>query len=287
MTTAGPADGTTAVLVELADATFAYGAGAPALEHVTISVAPGDALALIGPNGAGKSTLLAGLLGLVPVVSGRAAVLGGSARAATGRVGYMPQTDEIDPDFPVTLRQVVMMGRYHRLGAFRLPGRRDREAVAAAIERVGLTPHAGGRFGALSGGQQQRGILARALVAAPRLLLLDEPFNGLDRTSRERLVGTLRELRADGVGIVVSTHDLELARDVCSHVLLVDRCQIAAGPIDATLTPENLRRTFEHASADGEAHGHHHLAHGHDHDTGFRGVDEPPHVHVAIEGHHP
>lgn len=272
--TGTPSPTTGTPLVELHDATFAYDPRTPALERVTVDIAPGRALALIGPNGAGKSTFLKGLLGLVPVVSGSARVLSGTRRAANGDIGYMPQTDEIDPDFPVSLRQVVMMGRFRALGPLRWPGRADRAAVERVLERVGLAAHAGDRFGALSGGQQQRGMLARALVSDPKLLLLDEPFNGLDRTSRDRLLATLRELRAEGVGVVVSTHDFELAREACTDVLLVNRCQIAAGPVADILTAENLRRVFAHASADDEAHSHFHHAHGHYHETGFRGTDD-------------
>ena len=276
-------------LVTLDGAGFAYDGRTPALSGVTATVRPGDAHALIGPNAAGKSTLIKGLLGLVPVVEGRVDVLGTPIRRAARQIGYMPQTDEIDPEFPVTLRQVVMMGRYRALGPFRMPGRADRDAVEAAIERVGLTEHAGDHFGSLSGGQQQRGILARALVSGPRLLLLDEPFNGLDRRNREAVLDLMRELRAEGVGILVSTHDFEIATEACSHVLLLNRCQIAAGPVESTLTSDMLDATFGHATADDEAHGHYHAGHGHYHDTGFRGTRDhhgtaESHVRAAASG---
>ncbi|SJM67586.1 metal ABC transporter ATP-binding protein [Gulosibacter sp. 10] len=242
--------GQPAVLAELRDVTLSYDGRTPAATGLDLAVREGEALALVGPNASGKSTTLKSLLGLVRPIAGAERVLGGSPRRAAREIGYMPQTDEIDPEFPVSLRQVVMMGRYRRLGPLRWPGRADREAVDAALERVDLADRAHRRFGDLSGGQQQRGLLARALVTQPRMLLLDEPFNGLDTTSRQALMRTLRELREEGVGIVVSTHDLELAHQVCSHVLLINRRQIAFGPIHETLTPEHVAETF------GESAGH-------------------------------
>lgn len=269
-------------LAVLDDATFAYDGRTPALEHVTTSIRPGEAHALIGPNGSGKSTMLKGMLGLVPLVAGRMDVLGIEPRRAARQIGYMPQTDEIDPEFPVTLHQVVMMGRYRSMGFFGFARRADRQAVDAAIERVGLSEHAKAHFGSLSGGQQQRGMLARALVARPRLVLLDEPFNGLDRRNRAVVLGLMREMRDDGVGFVVSTHDFEIATEACSHVLLLNRGQIAAGTVAETLTSDLLDATFGDATADDEAHAHFHEGHGHYHDTGFRGTRDQ---HGAAEAH--
>ncbi|MGO2113081.1 MAG: metal ABC transporter ATP-binding protein [Pseudoclavibacter sp.] len=267
---------TPAPLVAFDDASFAYDRRTPALEHVTARIRPGEAHALIGPNGAGKSTLLKAVLGLVPTISGGIDVLGMDPHRAAQRIGYMPQTDELDPEFPVTLRQVVMMGRFRSIGPFRFPRRADREAVGAAIERLGLTEHANVHFGSLSGGQQQRGVLARALVSNPSLVLLDEPFNGLDRHNRAVVLDLMRELRESGVGLIVSTHDFEIATAACSHALMLNRCQIAAGPVETTMTHDVLERTFGHATADDEAHGHFNEGHKHYHDTGFRGLSAPP-----------
>ena len=249
-------------LVSLESVTLSYDGRTPASSGLTFTVEPGDALALIGPNGAGKSTILKGLLGLVHVLEGRIEVLGTTPRRATAHIGYMPQHDEIDPEFPVTLRQVVMMGRYRQLGPLRWPGARDREAVDAALRRVGLTDQAGLRFGDLSGGQQQRGLLARALVSDPDLLLLDEPFNGLDTQNRLALMATLRRLREHGHGIVVSTHDLELATQVCSHALLMNHHMVAFGPIDEVITPEYVTEAFGEGDHHLDTH-HDHLAHPH------------------------
>lgn len=257
-----PGASASGALVSLDSATLSYDGRTPAATGLTFEVDPGDALALIGPNGAGKSTILKGLLGLVHVIEGRLEVLGTTPRRASMHVGYMPQHDEIDPEFPVTLRQVVMMGRYRQLGPVRWPGAADRAAVDAVLERVGLADRARTRFGDLSGGQQQRGLLARALVSDPDLLLLDEPFNGLDTTNRLALMATLRELRAHGHGIVVCTHDLELATQVCSHALLMNHHMVAFGTVDEVLTPEHVTEAFGEDEHHLDTH-HDHLAHPH------------------------
>lgn len=249
-TSARGANDTTSPIVVARDAAFSYGGNRVALDGIDLAIGAGDALALVGPNGSGKSTFIKALLGLVKTVRGDLRVLDQPPRQAAGHVGYLPQHDEIDLEFPVSLRQVVMMGRFRHLGPFKWPGRRDREAVRHALERVGLESHADEHFGALSGGQRQRGLLARALVDQPALLLLDEPFNGLDTTSRKALMATLRTLRAEGVAIVVSTHDLELAHQVCSHILLVNNTQVAFGRVHDTLTPEHVSTAF------GESHDH-------------------------------
>lgn len=231
------------VVVSARDASFRYGSDAPVLSGIDLDVAPGEALAVIGPNGAGKSTFILGLLGLTTLDAGTLHVLGTDPAAARTSVGFVPQTAGLDPDFPVTLEQVVMMGRYRKLG-LRWPGGTDRDAVRTALRRVGLEAQRRTRFGRLSGGQQQRGLLARALVSDPRLLVLDEPFNGLDQTNRDTLLQIVRELKADGVAFVISTHDLDLARAVCDTVLLVNGTQIAVGPRDDVLTLENLELVF-------------------------------------------
>ncbi|HYI31929.1 MAG TPA: metal ABC transporter ATP-binding protein [Glaciibacter sp.] len=234
------------------DASFSYGTK-PALENLNFSVRPGQAVAVIGPNGSGKSTVLKGVLGLVTRVRGTVEVLGEST-APAGAIGYVPQADEVDPHFPVTLQQVVMMGRYRSMGWMRLPGRRDREAVRNALETVGLAHLARTRFGQLSGGQQQRGLLARALASGPKLLLLDEPFNGLDQKNRDALVATLERLKADGVAVLVSTHDLELAHSACDGVLLLNGAQIAFGTRDTVLTLENVQNAFGEVGVEMDEH---------------------------------
>ena len=216
----------------------------PVLTDVDLELRPGQRLALVGPNGAGKSTLIKSVLGLVPILAGQAAVLGADPAAARGRAGYVPQTDTLDADFPVSVRQVVMMGRYRRIGWWRPARAADRRAVAEALDRVGLADRAGHRFGTLSGGQRQRVLLARAIAAEPRLLLLDEPFNGVDAVSQEAIVAVLRQLSAEGAALVLSTHDLGVARELADLVCLVNGRQWAVGPPDGTLTADKLRMTY-------------------------------------------
>ena len=214
------------------------------LAGVTGEVAPGGSLALIGPNGAGKSTLIRAILGLVEAVTGTVEVLGTTPARARGRVAYVPQADMLDADFPVTVAQVVLMGRYRRIGWIRRPGKSDRAVATQALERVGLADRAGDRFGTLSGGQRQRVLLARALAQQPELLLLDEPFNGLDSTTTEVLLDVLAEQRTQGVAVVMATHDLSIAHLACDTGCLLNHHQVAFAPIGEALTPELLGETY-------------------------------------------
>ncbi|WP_139415740.1 metal ABC transporter ATP-binding protein [Agromyces laixinhei] len=247
-------------VLRLRDAAFTY-TGGTGVSGLNLDIMPGEAVALIGPNGAGKSTLLKGVLGLVPRTAGTielgSRVPGDGApdvHAASGMIGFLPQSADLDPDFPITLEQVVMQGRYRRLGIFRWPGRDDRAAVRGAIATVGLAELAKRSFGELSGGQQQRGLLARALASEPRLLLLDEPFNGLDQPNRDALIATVRTLKTRGVAVLVSTHDLDLARRVCDSVVLVNGTQLASGPVDEVLTLSNVQECFEGVEVEIDEH---------------------------------
>jgi manganese/iron transport system ATP-binding protein len=229
--------------LRLADLGVAYGRRA-VLEGVTGEVAAGGSLALIGPNGAGKSTLIKAVLGLVDAVTGTIEVLGTTPARARGRVAYVPQAESLDPEFPVTVAQVALMGRYRRIGWVRRPGKEDRAAAAGALERVGLAGRAGDRFGILSGGQRQRVLLARALAQEPELLLLDEPFNGVDSTTTEVLLDVLAEQRDKGVAVVMATHDLSIAHLACDTGCLLNHHQVAFAPIAQALTPELLGETY-------------------------------------------
>ncbi|PRI11130.1 metal ABC transporter ATP-binding protein [Leucobacter massiliensis] len=257
MTNRAHADGA----LTLSGAAFGY-AGITRVEGLTLTLDEGAALALIGPNGSGKSTLLRGILGLAQLTAGEARVLGMSPEHARSHIGSLPQADTRDASLPVTLRQVVTMGLYRSRGALRPIGREGRAAVTRALERVGLAAFAGRRFGELSGGQQQRGILARALVSDPRLLLLDEPFNGLDRENREALLRLVRELRAEGRTVIVSTHDLEIAQAACTHVLLLATGHApgepghpaAFGPLDEALTLDAVQHAFQDTTVELDHH---------------------------------
>jgi manganese/iron transport system ATP-binding protein len=214
------------------------------LEGVSGVLEPGASLALIGPNGAGKSTLIRAVLGLVPVVAGHVEVFGEPPARARRRVAYVPQADILDPNFPVSALHVVLMGRYRRIGWLRRPRRVDREAARQALEHVGLADRAADRFGSLSGGQRQRVLLARALAQEADLLLLDEPFNGVDTTTTDVLLRLLSDLQARGVAVMLSTHDLAIAHLACGEACLLNRRQVAFGPIGQALTPESLRETY-------------------------------------------
>jgi manganese/iron transport system ATP-binding protein len=231
------------VALAIDGAAVAYGAE-PVLTGVTGSVAAGSTVALIGPNGAGKSTLMKAILGLLPVVAGTVTVLGRTPAAARRDVGYVPQADTLDAQFPVSAAQVVLMGRYRRIGWLRRAGREDRRIAAEALEQVGLAGRARATFGTLSGGQRQRVLLARAIAARPRLLLLDEPFNGVDLISQEALLRVLAELTRQGTTVLISTHDLALAQHVSDHACLLNRRMFGFGPTAATLTPDRLRATY-------------------------------------------
>lgn len=227
----------------LDDVTVRFG-GSDALVGISASVAVGSSVALIGPNGAGKSTLLRAILGLVPLATGSIQVLGRPPAAARRSVAYVPQAESLDPEFPVSVGQVVLMGRYRDVGWLRRPGRADRTIAAAALHRVGLADRTDDRFGTLSGGQQQRVLIARAMAQQSRLLLLDEPFNGVDSVTQDLLLEVLGELRADGVTVVISTHDLTVAHLACGEACLLNRHQIAFGPVADTLTPPLLQQTY-------------------------------------------
>jgi len=177
-------------------------------------------------------------------VRGTVEVLGRPPAQARRDVAYVPQVDTLDAEFPVSVEQVVLMGRYRRVGWLRRPGRADRALAADALDAVGLADRRRERFGTLSGGQRQRVLLARALCQQPQLLLLDEPFNGVDAQSQDRLLDALAGLRSRGAAVVMSTHDLGLAHLACSEVCLLNRHQFGFGPTAQTLTRDRLRATY-------------------------------------------
>lgn len=217
-----------------------------ALDGVDLAVEPGEACGLVGVNGSGKSTLFKAAVGLVRPVAGSVAVLGGPGDRArrAGLVAYVPQADDLDRDFPVSVEDVVLTGRYHLMGPLRRPAPRDRAVVAQALARVGLADLAGRQVGRLSGGQRQRVLLARALAQEARLLLLDEPFTGVDAGSEAAVTAVLRDLVAEGCSLVISTHDLSMLPALCARSVLLHRRVLAHGPTAEVITPENLARTF-------------------------------------------
>jgi manganese/iron transport system ATP-binding protein len=216
----------------------------PVVRGVTGRVPEGGSLALIGPNGAGKSTLIKAILGLVPVVAGSVEVLGTTPQRARGQVAYVPQADVLDREFPVSVLQVVLMGRYRKVGWVRRPSAVHRRVAMDALAEVGLADRAHHRFGVLSGGQRQRVLLARAVAQEARLLLLDEPFNGVDAVTTDALLHVLARLRADGVAVVMSTHDLSVAHLACDDACLLNGDQVAFAAIVEALTADHLKATY-------------------------------------------
>ena len=212
-----------------------YGAGPPAVSEVSFELGPGERLALLGPNGGGKTTILRAILGELRPQAGTLRV--------EASCGSVPQTERSRLDYPVSALEVATMGALSRLPWWRRPGRADREEALTALRRVGLEGLAGETFGELSGGQRQRVLIARALVQDARVLLMDEPFTGLDRPASERLEALIADLAAEGHAVVMATHDLEQARRWDS-VLCVNKRQIAAGPPREALDREVLEATY-------------------------------------------
>jgi len=200
--------------------------------------------AIVGPNGAGKSTLLKAALGLIPSDAGQTLLLGHPARAALDRVAYVPQRGAVDWDFPITVREVVEMGRYRSLGWIRRLRGADRTIVDESLERVGMTAFAGRQIGQLSGGQRQRVFVARALAQRASVLLMDEPFAGVDARTERAIIDLLQELRDEGTSIVVVHHDLGTVRAEFDWALVLNVRAVACGPVDETLVPDVLHRAY-------------------------------------------
>jgi ABC-type Mn2+/Zn2+ transport system ATPase subunit len=220
------------------------GAGEPALEDVSFVVATGEKVALIGPNGAGKSTLIKTITGSLHPDLGEILIYGNCVGACHHRTAYVPQRSEVRWHFPVTVEQVVMMGRYTHLGWIKRPGRKDRDVVAHAIDAMGLNELREKQVGSLSGGQQQRVMIARALAQEADLLLLDEPLNNVDVRTQAVIFDNLDRLALDGKSILVSTHDLGTLQAEFSRVVFLDRTVIADGPVAEVLSPELLARAY-------------------------------------------
>jgi manganese/zinc/iron transport system ATP- binding protein len=216
----------------------------PVLWNVTYAAPERGLVAIVGPNGAGKSTLLKAALGLIPKVSGGVAMFGQPVQRVRRRVGYVPQRESVDWDFPASALDVVTMGRYGMIGWCRPVTRRHREAALAALDQVGMADFAGRQIGQLSGGQQQRVFLARALAQEADLYLMDEPFAGVDAATEGAIVNVLRGLRRAGKTVVCVHHDLQTVPEYFDHLLLLNVRVVAAGPVGEAFTEDNLRRTY-------------------------------------------
>jgi manganese/zinc/iron transport system ATP- binding protein len=229
--------------VEVHDLTVSYRTQ-PVLWDIDLSLPEGRLVAIVGPNGAGKSTLLKTILGLVQPITGWVQVFGAPYRQRRSWVGYVPQRESVDWDFPTSVLDVVTMGLYGNLGWLSRPGRRHRETALGCLEHVGIRHLASRQISQLSGGQQQRVFLARALAQDARLYLMDEPFAGVDATTERAILELLKELREQGRTVVAVHHDLQTVAEYFDHVVLLNMRLVAAGPVATAFTPENLNRTY-------------------------------------------
>ncbi|MBK5934812.1 manganese/iron transport system ATP-binding protein [Rhodovulum imhoffii] len=228
------------------DVTVTYRNGHTALRGASFAIPRGTVTALVGVNGAGKSTLFKAIMGFVPATRGEIRLLDRTVKQALREniVAYVPQSEEVDWSFPVLVEDVVMMGRYGRMGLLRRPRTADRAAVDAALERVGMQEFRHRQIGELSGGQRKRVFLARALAQDGQVILLDEPFTGVDVKTEEQIVTLLRALRDEGRVMLVSTHNLGSVPEFCDRTVLMKGTVLAHGPTATTFTRENLERAF-------------------------------------------
>jgi manganese/iron transport system ATP-binding protein len=235
-----------AASLSVRNVTVTYPSGHTALRDASFELGPGAICGLVGVNGSGKSTLFKTVMGFQRPQRGEVRINGLGVEAALRRniVAYVPQSEEVDWNFPVLVEDVVMMGRYGRMGFLRLPSAEDRRKVAAALDRVGMADFRRRQIGELSGGQKKRVFLARALAQEGQVILLDEPFTGVDVKTEEAIVALMRELRAEGRLMLVSTHNLGSVPDYCDRVVLLLTTVLAAGPTAQVFTQANLEKAF-------------------------------------------
>jgi manganese/zinc/iron transport system ATP- binding protein len=229
--------------LDVRNVTLAYN-NQPVILNVTCSVPPGVMCALIGPNGAGKTSLLKATVGLIKPITGNIKLLGFPHTKVRSLVAYVPQRSTVDWDFPATVFDVVMMGRYQHIGWFRWPSKEDQILVEAALKAVDMSAHAERPIGQLSGGQQQRIFLARALVQDADLYLMDEPFVGVDIATEHLIVALLKRLRSQGKTIIVVHHDLQTARLYFDWGIFINRSLVTHGPLDRIFTDEHINMTY-------------------------------------------
>ncbi len=230
-------------LLDIHDVTVAYHRR-PVLWDVDLTIREPQLAAVCGPNGAGKSTLIKAALGLIPMASGGVQAFGQPVAAVRKRIGYVPQRESVDWDFPVNVLDVVLMGTYGQLGWFRRPGKAERQYALECLEKVGLAGYERQQIGQLSGGQQQRVFLARALAQKADIYFMDEPMAGVDAATERMIFDVLRGLRSEGKTIIAVHHDLRTVPQYFDYVVLLNVRLVAAGPTALAFTPENLRKTY-------------------------------------------
>jgi manganese/zinc/iron transport system ATP- binding protein len=229
--------------LEIHDVTVAYHRK-PVLWDIDLVVPEGQLVGIVGPNGAGKSTLIKAVLGLLPIASGKIEFYGKPYEQQRHLVGYVPQRETVDWDFPISALDVVTMGTYSRLGWFRRPGRREKAVARECLEQVDMAEFADRQIRQLSGGQQQRVFLARALAQDAQIYFMDEPFSGVDAATEQAIVTLLQELRSRGKTVIVVHHELQTVRDYFDYVILLNMRLVAAGPVSETFTTHNLQTTY-------------------------------------------
>lgn len=235
-------------IIRFAQATFGF-PGVIALQDITLDIAEGEFVGVIGPNGSGKTTLCRAILGLMRPFSGTLQIFDCACEKLRchhrAKIGYLPQKGALDRDFPITVFEAVMMGRYGALGLFRRPAQQDREIAMEALENVGMQDHRDTALGHLSGGQQQRVLIARALTQKPQVLLLDEPTTGIDITTQHSVLDLIQRLHRDlGLTVLLITHDINLIRSRVDRLVLLKTRLFAAGPPDDVLRPDLLRQVY-------------------------------------------
>ncbi|MFJ5623332.1 metal ABC transporter ATP-binding protein [Peribacillus loiseleuriae] len=216
----------------------------PVLRNISLEVPEGKLIGIIGPNGAGKSTLIKAALGLIPRLTGDVEIYGRPYKEQRTIVGYVPQRESVDWDFPTSALDVVMMGRYGHLGWFKRPGRAEKKFAMECLEKVGMTDFASRQISQLSGGQQQRIFLARALAQDAKLYFMDEPFVGVDAATEKAIITLLNELKAQGKTVLVVHHDLATVKEYFDWVLLLNVKLMAFGPVNQVFTTEKLQQTY-------------------------------------------
>jgi manganese/zinc/iron transport system ATP- binding protein len=229
--------------IQIHDMTIAYHRK-PVLWDVDLDVPESKLVGIIGPNGAGKSTMITAIMDLVPKASGWVRIYGETYEQRRKSIGYVPQRESVDWDFPISALEVVTMGRYGRLGWFRRPGREDRRVAEEALDKVGMGEYANRQISQLSGGQQQRVFLARALAQDTQIYLMDEPFAGVDAATEQAIIDILMELREKGKTILVVHHDLQTVTRYFDWVIMLNMRVVASGPTSEVFTDENLNKTY-------------------------------------------
>lgn len=229
--------------LSVSDLTVAY-QKKPVLRNVTLTIPEGKLIGIIGPNGAGKSTFIKAIQGLIPAASGEVHIYGKPYREQRKLVGYVPQRETVDWDFPTDALDVVLMGRYGRLGWFRRPRKTDKEWAMECLSKVGMADFADRQISQLSGGQQQRVFLARALAQEAQIYFMDEPFAGVDAATEKAIILLLNELKEQNKTVLVVHHDLQTVTEYFDWVVMINKRMIVNGPTEETFTTENLQKTY-------------------------------------------